>query len=142
MLRLVELDPEEARFIAEIRSDIFSDEPRLVYSDWLDDHQDQRAEYIRAEVNFSNFDPFSEEAKTEFERLERLLITQQFSWGWRREIGIKFDYVRRLSSEKKRLWTTKVVQKTISQSVTLAMLRNYPNQFRPESEYVILKHQR
>ena len=138
------IPPEEATFIYEIRADIFSDEPRLIYSDWLDDQQDHRAEYVRAEISLANFDPFSDEARTEFERLRQLVASHSFSWSWRREIGVQFDYMRRIRPEKKRLWNSKehIREKLITQSVSFVMLVDYPSQFRQDAEYFIRKHQR
>lgn len=138
MLSLELMHPEEAKFITEIRSDVYSDDPRLIYSDWLDDRQDERANYIRAEVNFANVDPYGDEARIEFDGLKQMIAQRRFCWSWRKEIGVLFDYVRTVHSE----WTQdQELPMTITQAATLTMLYEYPNQFGRNSEFAILKHQ-
>lgn len=40
----------EGRFLAAIQQDPIGDEPRLVYADWLEERGDERAEYLRLEL--------------------------------------------------------------------------------------------
>jgi len=129
----------EEQFIAEIISDPYSDDARLVYADWLEEQQDERAEYIRTEIKFANLDPFSKEAAKEFKRLNRMIARLKTDWQWRKETGVKYDYYKTGPNRKFR--SPKVLAPPIVKSISLTQLARYPNQFQPKSEYLIRKHQ-
>lgn len=58
MMRMMLDQATNAAFLAAIRNAPDDDAPRLVYADWLDDHDDsERAEFIRVQVKLARTEP-------------------------------------------------------------------------------------
>jgi uncharacterized protein (TIGR02996 family) len=71
------MTPEEA-FLEDIFANPADDVPRLVYADWLDDHDlGERAELIRVQCEMDDW-PEGAPRRTELEERERLLLAR---WG-------------------------------------------------------------
>src|SRR5947209_1573452 len=72
---------DEAGLLDAIREDQGSDEPRLIYADWLDDHgQAERAEFIRLQCEYARLPNGSPEWRDKYNRAHRLLERHRTSW--------------------------------------------------------------
>jgi uncharacterized protein (TIGR02996 family) len=87
-------DSAELRGLLEHCARTHDDTPRLVLADWLEEHGDFRAEFVRAAVEFDRTPPYDFKRFQLGERLRALLATPSFKewlpastelkWGWRR----------------------------------------------------------
>lgn len=76
---------ERAPFLRAIRDDPESDEPRLVYADWLEEQDDPRAEFIRAQCELARL---NEQGEGDSDRARELklraeAIARQHAATWR-----------------------------------------------------------
>jgi len=76
----------DEQFIAAIVAAPDQDEPRLIYADWFEEHGDVRAEYLRAELEYSR--TYDSDLQ---ERLVELL--PEFPDQWLNRCGIRFDFL-------------------------------------------------
>jgi uncharacterized protein (TIGR02996 family) len=82
-------DPD---FIPAIQETIDDDTPRLIYSDWLDDHgQPERAEFIRVQIDLANL-PVNDTRRIALRGRERELL-RRYGTEWRKPFR---NLVRRL----------------------------------------------
>lgn len=72
---------EEIAFIREIAANPASDEARLVYADWLEEHGDPRAEFLRANLHLAEMSPKASEYKDALERLRKLASDCDHKWA-------------------------------------------------------------
>lgn len=87
-------DPADLTGILAHCAATHDDTPRLVLADWLEDHDDFRAEFVRASVAFDRTPPYDSERFRLAGRLRELLASppfqqwlppqEGFEWGWRR----------------------------------------------------------
>src|SRR6188474_2119 len=86
---------------------------RLVLADWLDDHDDSRAAFVRAALEFDRTPPYDVTRFQLAERLQAMLKTRAFKtrafkwlpaspafrWGWRRGLLKLIADTTRLQAE-------------------------------------------
>ena len=72
----------EESFIREIAENPTDDIPRLVFADWLEEHGDERGEFIRVQCQLAKLDEFDPQ-RYDLESRELQLIRQR-SKGWAR----------------------------------------------------------
>ncbi|MCX7666853.1 MAG: DUF1963 domain-containing protein [Gemmataceae bacterium] len=48
----ISLQPDEIGFLARVQENFADDAPKLIYADWLEEHEDPRGAYLRAWVKF------------------------------------------------------------------------------------------
>jgi uncharacterized protein (TIGR02996 family) len=68
-------------FEREILADPFSDAPRLIYADWLDEQADPRAEFIRLQIGISEMHPRDPRLHLMESRCAELLSAHRDWWG-------------------------------------------------------------
>jgi uncharacterized protein (TIGR02996 family) len=84
------MSPEQA-FLQEIAAQPTDDTPRLVYADWLDEQDDPRGSYLRAEVELARL-PESHERYEETELALRALA-ESIEPAWIAAAGKRYDVV-------------------------------------------------
>lgn len=67
---------EEAAFLAAIAADPGDDTARLIYADWLADHDDPRAEYVRLEARRHSLGPRQKKERSELSAALEVLRPQ------------------------------------------------------------------
>jgi uncharacterized protein (TIGR02996 family) len=94
------MDAEERALLAAIIAHPDEDTPRLVYADWLQEHdQPERAEYIRLSIQLANLrygDPDSDARYWQL-REERDPLVSRFYKRWEREFAARFPGNRDVS---------------------------------------------
>ena len=60
MINRADYSSEELQMIDEVVAQPWSDEARLIYADWLDEHGDSRGAYLRAEFSFASASSLAE----------------------------------------------------------------------------------
>jgi uncharacterized protein (TIGR02996 family) len=83
-LGLRSYDPQESAFLAAIRDNPDDDVTRLVYADWLDEHDDIRGEIVRLEVQLADL-PLTDSRFTLLRQHLQDLVSPQHR-GWLRHI--------------------------------------------------------
>jgi uncharacterized protein (TIGR02996 family) len=78
---------EAKAFLTAIHEDFDNDDPRLVFADWLEEHDDPRGEFFRMQCNYEKLpkdDDSREDLRTEIE-------DWQAKYGpiWEEELGVK-----------------------------------------------------
>src|SRR5262249_17951831 len=74
--------PREEAFLAAIVEDPDDDTPRLVYADWLDEHdQPERAEFIRLQIELTRLTEYGEESRRLYLRERELLSAHREQWA-------------------------------------------------------------
>src|SRR4051812_3104227 len=86
---------EDAAFIRAIRERPDDETARLVYTDWLDDRSDPRAEYLRAEVAWLALQPSDEQYRPLYRRVSQLAAVLDPEW---------FAAVSRMADLVRRAW--------------------------------------
>lgn len=76
---------KEQPFLDEIQAHPYDDGPRLVYADWLEDRDDDRAEYLRLEVELNGLTEGDALFDEQFPRL--LELRKGCDPRWLAEIG-------------------------------------------------------
>src|SRR5262245_38135191 len=69
-------------FFATILDAPHEDAPRLVYADWLEEHGDQRAEFIRVQCELAPLPQSHPDADRLADRGTRLLLVHGDEWRW------------------------------------------------------------
>ena len=82
---------EEQAFLDELRDHPEDDVTRLVYADWLEERDDPRAAYLRAEVALARLDE-REEGYTEAEQ-EMARLVDGVDEQWHERVGKRWDLV-------------------------------------------------
>ncbi|MFK7765834.1 MAG: TIGR02996 domain-containing protein [Mariniblastus sp.] len=156
---------EHTSFLAEIASDPYSDLPRLIYADWLEEQQDIRGEYLRLEIEFADCKVFDRHHQGIFNRLIELMDPAVgIDLDWVEQAGTKFDYLirrfgfRKLDAVKTVKFVTggslmdckRLVEQPLPThvvtcvSLPLLALRSIPNQFsaatRDDPFFLIQRH--
>jgi uncharacterized protein (TIGR02996 family) len=81
------MDQKEA-FLGAILEAPDDDTPRLVYADWLDEHDDPaRAEFIRVQCSLDKM-PAGDPRRPALEHREKELLGQ-YGWAWAEELGTR-----------------------------------------------------
>lgn len=76
-----QIDPDQRAILMAIDADPENDIPRLVYADWLEEHdQPERAEFIRVESETQRTDRESVEYIELLRRSDRLLVANSRRW--------------------------------------------------------------
>lgn len=80
------MEPDERALLAAIRAHPHDDTPRLVYADWLDEHErPERAEFIRVQIALARFGDVTAENRERWHELhehERELLALDTKLGW------------------------------------------------------------
>src|ERR1700732_3169589 len=72
---------DEAALLAAIRENPAEDTPRLVYADWLQEHDGgDRATFIRLQCEAARLSAASKEARTKTKQAEALLKAHKVDW--------------------------------------------------------------
>jgi uncharacterized protein (TIGR02996 family) len=71
---------DEAAFLRALRERPDDETTRLVYTDWLDDRSDPRAEYLRAEAAWVALQPSDEQYRPLYRRVSRLAAGLEPEW--------------------------------------------------------------
>ena len=71
---------DDADFLRAIRTDIHADAPRLIYADWLDDHGDVRADYLRLQVRLKGEWSYTNPCPEIYARLAELRESIDADW--------------------------------------------------------------
>ena len=74
------VDPDERPFVEAIVANPNDDELRLVYADWLEEHGDERAEWLRAEIVMRRLRNWSPDHRLTRKRIREL--QQRLDVGW------------------------------------------------------------
>ena len=78
--------PTDEAFRQAIIEDPDDDAPRLVYADWLDEHDNPvRAEFIRIQCSLAGM-PGDDPRRSSLQQREQELL-QQYGWVWAEEMG-------------------------------------------------------
>src|SRR4051812_28311569 len=80
---------EERAFLAALAANPGDDVTRLVYADWLDDHRDVRAAFLRNEIELASLDVNDPRAVALSQQLSSQLRT--LSPDWVRAAGKRWD---------------------------------------------------
>lgn len=71
---------EDEAFIRAIRETPDDETARLVYTDWLDDRDDPRGDYLRAEAEWVALQPSDEQYRSLFRQISQLAATLDPAW--------------------------------------------------------------
>jgi uncharacterized protein (TIGR02996 family) len=87
---------DQAAILAAIRDDPDDDAPRLIFADWLEEHDDPRGEFIRVQCELARL-PYDDRRRLELTRREEELLQQyKAAWSDRPPRGVDVGFERGL----------------------------------------------
>jgi uncharacterized protein (TIGR02996 family) len=81
MFYAVCMKPEEARFLERICAEPAEDGPRLIFADWLDEHDDPRGEFIRVQIALAGLPADDSRRTALLDREATLLARHHAAWS-------------------------------------------------------------
>ena len=90
-------------FLAEIADNPTDESTRLVYQDWLEEHGDERAEYLRLQTELMQFDPKDRKREKVRQKLRKLQGKLMHSWrDWL--LSVSRAKIENCFERENRLW--------------------------------------